>query len=62
MVNSLINTLLVKPLASFHGLLEPEYQAKPCWPCADASQGHISAQADKTIDAIVSFIPRLAFA
>src|SRR6188472_2865434 len=30
-------TLRVKPLASRHGLFEPAYQTKPCWPWAAAA-------------------------
>ena len=30
-------TLLTKPPVSFHGLLLPAYQAKPCWPCVAAA-------------------------
>src|SRR5438552_2850773 len=48
-------TLSAKPVGLFHGLLDPEYQANPCRPCAAAAASTLwnrSAQRFSTPSAI----------
>jgi hypothetical protein len=48
-------TLSTKPVGLLHGLLEPEYQAKLCGPCADgaaSTPANLSAQRFSTPSAI----------